>query len=251
MSVEKVVETKASPETLMRKRRLLELFAQRSTSDDELLANAGLYMRSSGVAKLLFLNELYEMIVDVPGIIMEFGVWFGQNVSVFENLRAIYEPFNQNRRIVGFDTFDGYASLTEREQSSPVIAGEGYKLPKGYVEHLRAVIAYHESNNIMSHIQKHEIIVGDVVETAPKFFVDHPGDVVALAYFDLATYKPTKAAMESVLPHTIPGTVFLIDELNFRDYDGASIAFKEVFAGRDYRIKKSRYMTDRAIVILD
>lgn len=250
MPVTKIVETKASAETIARKGRLLELFAQRTMNDDELLANSGLYIRSSGLAKLLFLNELYEMILDVPGIIMEFGVWYGQNISVFENLRAIYEPFNQNRRIVGFDTFDGYASLTEQEKSSPLISGEGYKLPKGYVDHLRAVIAYHERNNILGHIEKHEIIAGDVVETAPKFFQDHPGDVVALAYFDLATYTPTKKALEAVLPHTVPGSVFLMDELNFRDYDGASVAFKEVFASRIYRMKKSRYMTDRSIVIL-
>lgn len=250
MTVEKIVETKASPETVARKARLLELFSQRCMSDDELLANAGLYMRSSGLAKLLFLNELYEMILDVPGIIMEFGVWYGQNISVFENLRAIYEPFNQNRRVVGFDTFTGYASLTEREKASPVIAGEGYRLPDDYVDHLNAVISYHESNNVLGHIKKHQIVPGDVVETSARFFRDHPGDVVALAYFDLATYKPTKAALEAVLPHTVPGSILLMDEFNFREYDGATVAFKEVFAGRSYKIRKSRYMTDRSIVIL-
>jgi hypothetical protein len=53
-----------------------------------------------------------------------------------------------------------------------------------------------------------------------------------------------------VLPHAVPGSVFLMDELNFAEYDGASIAFKEVFAGRKYKIKKSKFMTDRSIVIL-
>jgi hypothetical protein len=246
----KAVESKASPETLRRKSKLLDLFARRTMSDDDLIANAGLYMRSSGLAKILFVNELYELILNVPGIIVELGVWYGQNISLFENLRAIYEPFNQNRRIVGFDTFEGYASLTSREKTSPVIAGNGYKLPSGYADYLREVVAYHESNNIMGHIRKHEIVAGDVVKTVPKFFADHPGDIVALAYFDLATYKPTKAALEALLPHTVPGSVLLMDELNFREYDGASIAFKEVFAGRSYKIRKSRYMTDRSIIIL-
>lgn len=248
---DKPTESKASPETLAGKNRLLELFARRPMSDDELLTHAGLYLRSSHLAKILFVNELYEMIRDLPGIIMEFGVHYGQNLSLFENLRAINEPFNQNRRIVGFDTFTGYASASERERASPVIGGEGYLLPKEYPDYLREVLAYHESNNILSHIKKHEVVVGDVVETVPAYFQEHRGDIVALAYFDLAIEVPTKVCLEAILPHTVPGSVLLMDELNFRDYDGASIAFKEVFAGRHYKIKKSRYMTDRSIVILE
>src|SRR4051812_8600945 len=146
MSDSKPTETKASPQTVARKKILMDLFARRPMNDDELLANAGLYLRSSAIAKLLFLNELYELIVDVPGIIMEFGVWYGQNMSVFENLRAIYEPFNQNRRIVGFDTFTGYASVTDRDRASEVITGDGYRLASEYPDYLRAVVSYHEQN---------------------------------------------------------------------------------------------------------
>ncbi len=247
---DKPTESKASPETLAGKQKLLELFKQRPMNDDELLTHVGLFLRSSHIAKILFINEIYELIRDVPGIIMEFGVHFGQNLSLFENLRAINEPFNQNRRVVGFDTFTGYASASERERESPVIGGEGYLLPSEYPDYLRQVLAYHESNNILSHIQKHEVIVGDVVETVPAYFEKYRGDIVALAYFDLAIETPTRVCLEAVLPHCVPGSVLLMDELNFRDYDGASIAFKEVMAGRNYAIKKSRYMTDRSIVTL-
>ena len=45
--------------------------------------------------------------------ILEFGTRFGHNLVVFENLRAIYEPFNKTREIVGFDTFEGYKNFTE------------------------------------------------------------------------------------------------------------------------------------------
>jgi hypothetical protein len=251
MSDAKQTETKASSHTLALKKTLLYLFSKRPMNDEELLANVGLYMRSSSIAKLLFLNELYEMIRDVPGIIMEFGVWYGQNMAVFENLRAIYEPFNQNRRIVGFDTFSGYASVTERDRASEIITGSGYALAADYPDYLRKIVAYHEQNNVLGHISKHTVVVGDVVQTVPKYFREFPGDIVALAYLDLATYKPTKACLEAVLPNTVPGSVLLMDELNFRNYDGASIAFKEVFVGRRYRVRKSKFMTDRSIVILE
>jgi len=101
-------ETKASEAQIKHREVLYKLFRERPMPDDQLLTNLGLYMRSSALAKILFLNELYELIVNLPGVIVEFGTWWGQNLVVFENLRAIYEPFNQNRRIIGFDTFKGY-----------------------------------------------------------------------------------------------------------------------------------------------
>ena len=37
---------------------------------------------------------------------MEFGVQYGLSLSYFK-LRAIYEPYNYSREIIGFDTFKG------------------------------------------------------------------------------------------------------------------------------------------------
>ena len=42
------------------------------------------------------------------GALIEFGTWRGQNLVLLENLRAIHEPFNKQRTIIGFDTFAGY-----------------------------------------------------------------------------------------------------------------------------------------------
>lgn len=81
--------------------------------DEHLMVSLGLFMRSSALTKILFVHELYSLIKDIPGVIMEFGCWWGQNLILFENLRAIYEPFNQARRIIGFDTFQGYVNFSQ------------------------------------------------------------------------------------------------------------------------------------------
>ena len=90
---------------------------------DQLLVNPALYIRSSVLAKMLYVNELYEQIVRVPGVIMEFGVWWGQNLALFESLRAIYEPYNHTRKAVGFDTFTGYPAIGAEDGGSDVCAG--------------------------------------------------------------------------------------------------------------------------------
>ena len=50
---------------------LLQLFRESPLPTAELLVNLHLYMRSSVMAKLLYLNELYEAILHLPGAIFE------------------------------------------------------------------------------------------------------------------------------------------------------------------------------------
>lgn len=245
------LETKASEAQIKHREQLYRLSREHPMPDDQLLISLGLYIRSSALAKLLFLNELYELILDIPGVIMEFGTWLGQNMVVFENLRAIYEPFNQNRRIIGFDTFKGYPSLSDKDKPSEVIKVDGYPVPKNYRAYLEELLDYHEKNNVLGNIKKHQVIEGDVVQIAPRFFEQNPETVVALAYFDLALYKPTKVCLETIKPHLVRGTVIMLDEFNSHDYPGETIAFKEVFKDAKYSVRRSRFMTDRTFIIMD
>lgn len=71
----------------------------------ELLDNLGLYLTRQELSRINFMQKLYEKIIPVHGVVMELGVRWGQNMALFSVLRGIHEPFNYNRRIIGFDTF--------------------------------------------------------------------------------------------------------------------------------------------------
>lgn len=245
------METKASEQQLAHREVLYQLFRDCPLPDDQLLICLGLFMRSSALTKLLFVNEAYELILDQPGIIVEFGTWWGQNLVLFENLRAIYEPFNQSRRVVGFDTFKGYPEISSKDRPSETIKVGGYKVAENYREFLESLIDYHEKNNVLAAIKKHELVEGDVTKTAPAYFEKNDDVVVALAYFDMALYEPSKAALKAIKPHLLPGSVLMLDEFNNSDYPGETRAFKEVFKDVSYRVKKSRYMTDRTFIIIN
>ena len=62
------------------------------------------------------MQRIYAEIVPVHGVIMEFGVRWGQNLALFSNLRGIHEPFNYNRRIIGFDTFEGFPAISGKDR---------------------------------------------------------------------------------------------------------------------------------------
>ena len=106
------LQSRAAPEQRAARQTLLELFGRCPIPREQLLVNLGLYTRSSVLAKMLYVNELYQQIVRVPGVVMEFGVWWGTNLALFESLRAIYEPYNHTRKVIGFVlTARGYFKL--------------------------------------------------------------------------------------------------------------------------------------------
>jgi len=67
------------------------------------------------------MNDLYRKSMDMHGVIMEFGVRWGQDLALFECFRGMYEPFNHNWKILGFDTFSGFPSVHEKDGSDDII----------------------------------------------------------------------------------------------------------------------------------
>jgi hypothetical protein len=253
------LETKSTDAQIEQRNIIAKLFKNRPMPDEHLLVSLGLFMRSSALVKVLFINELYERILNVPGVIVEFGVWWGQNLILFENLRAIYEPFDQTRRVIGFDTFKGYAGFSDIDRPeledgfssyADVVKEGGYSVTEGYDEYLRKLLAAHEGVNVLGNIKKHSLVKGDVVETVPAYFQKNQDLVVALAYFDLALYKPTKICLQAVLERVVPGSVILLDEFNYPEAPGETVAFREVFKNLDYKIEKSKYIKDKSIVTI-
>lgn len=216
-----------------------------------MLVNLGLYMRSSVVAKFLYLDELYRLIVGTPGVIFEFGVWWGQNLALLESLRAVYEPYNHTRTIVGFDTFTGYPSITPTDGTSPYAKPGAYATGELYEDYLTQLLDYHEQENVLSHLKKYRIVKGDVAQTAPAYLKEHPETIVALAYFDLQLYEPTKAVLESIKPYLTRGSVIALDELNSRDFPGETVALREVWDLDSVRIQRSRYLPDRSYIVIE
>ena len=218
-------------------------------NDEELLVNLGFYMRSGALARLLFLDEIYRKIVGIPGHIFEFGVWWGQTVTTFENLRAIHEPYNHQRHIVAFDTFTGYPEVGDSDRRSDIISEGVYSVSENYEAYLQELLDYHEKENVMSHIKKHEIVKGDARQSAARWFAANPHAMVAMAFFDMALYEPTKACLEQIKPRLMPGSVVAFDQFNHKDYPGETRAALEVLGTEGYAIVNSSVLPDRVLFV--
>lgn len=245
------LQVRASENTQLSRQKLLDLYKNTPIPIEEIIVNLGLYIRSSVLAKFLYVNELYQKIIKIPGIITEFGVWWGQNLVLFENLRAIYEPYDYTRKIVGFDTFKGYSSISEKDGSHDLATEGSYAVTENYIDYLEELLKYHEDENTMSHIKKYELVKGDATKTIDKYLEDHPETIISLAYFDMGFYKPTKKCLEAILPHTTRGSIIAMDELNSFEFPGETIALKEVIGLNKYKINRSDYLPDRSYIIID
>lgn len=250
MTEAKLEASTAHGETFTFREQLSELFANSPLDQNDKMFNLGLYMRSSLLVKILVLDDLYRRFKSIPGVLIEFGTWWGQNLVLLENLRAIHEPFNKQRTIIGFDTFKGYGGDDAMAKES-VERHAGYKTGSDYQAVLARLLETHEGNNAFGHIRgNHKLIAGDVVETAPRYFQDFPETLVAFAFFDMGPYEPTLAALNAIKPHLLPGSVLLFDELTWAGAPGEAIAFKQVFSDVKYRIERCELYPSKAIVTL-
>lgn len=213
------------------------LFKDSPIPENELLSNLGLYLNRQTLSRILFMHELYKKIINVHGVIIEFGVRWGQNLTLFESFRGIYEPYNYNRKIIGFDTFSGFPELDQKDGNK--LSTGGYGVTQHYEEYLDKVLCYHELESPNSHKKKYELVKGDATKTIDDYLQQHPETIIALAYFDFDIYLPTKKCLEAIKDRLTKGSVLAFDELNCAEFPGETLAFKEVFDMNKCAIKRT------------
>jgi hypothetical protein len=218
---------------------LAQLLRSSPIPDAEITANLGLYIERMHLSRILLMHELYKRILRVPGIIVEFGVRWGQNLALFNAFRGMYEPYNYTRRIVGFDTFSGFPSVAPQDQSAATRVDVGnYSVSDSWQQTLEMLLSRHEALSPLPHIKKTELVVGDATKTFPGYLQQHPEAIVALAYFDFDIYQPTKECLEALLPRLPVGALVVFDELNCPEFPGETVAVQEVLGVRKLRLER-------------
>ena len=181
-----------SKEQAQNRNELITLFNKNPLPDDELMRNLGLFLNPADLKKFLFINDLYSRAMGIHGVVMEFGVRWGQNINLFQSLRSIYEPFNYSRKIIGFDTWEGFPSVNEKDGGENFAHKGAYTVTKGYKEFLEKLLRSLEKESPLGHLQKFELRQGDATEQLEIYLKEHPETIISLAYFDFDIYEPTK-----------------------------------------------------------
>ncbi len=218
--------------------RLTEFLKSSPIPDDEILANLGIYLTSKNLSRLLFFYEIYKKILHTHGVIMEFGVRWGQTLSVMSALRGIFEPFNRHRKIIGFDTFEGFRGISEKDGDRCKCADGSFSVSPDYENHLDTILCLQEELNPISHLKKYELVRGEATKTVPEYFENHPETLVSMAVFDFDIYEPTRVALEAVMPRLFKGSVLVFDELCDDIFPGETLALMETLGINGLRIQR-------------
>lgn len=223
------------------RQQLLGMFRSTPIPEDQMLENLELYMRPQRISEILSLQHLYRQIIDVHGIVMEFGVRWGRHLSVLSALRAINEPYNFYRKIVGFDTFAGFQNTSVEDGDSPRIHVGAMSVSENYEDYLERILILHEAEAPLSHIKRSQLCKGDAPVELAKYLRDHPETIVALAYFDMDLYGPTKECLTLVMPYLTKGSVLAFDELMHPEFPGETLALREVIDITEHKIERLQH----------
>jgi hypothetical protein len=226
----------ATPEEVARRQGMADYIKHNPLPQDELGMNLGLFLSRMQLSRILLIQNLYKLIVPVHGIIMEFGVRWGQNLALFSNLRGMYEPYNYNRKIVGFDTFTGFPSVDKKD--GKCISKGNYSVTQDYADYLEKILCIHEADSPISHKKKFELVIGDATETIHDYLKRQPETIISLAYFDFDIYQPTKVCLEAIIPRLTKGSILAFDELNCPEFPGETLALIETLGLSKYGLRR-------------
>lgn len=198
------------------------------------------YITRQSIARYLALYEIFKMILPIQGDIIEGGVNWGGGLMWFAQMSAALEPFNLQRRIIGFDTFSGFPELHSNDLEHAEAGKEhregGYQANS--FDDLTECVQLYDQNRPIGHVPKVRLIRGDACQTMPQYLVENPHTIVSLLHLDFDIYSPTQVAIETFLHRMPKGAIILFDELNCPKWPGETQAVIESLDIRETRIQR-------------
>jgi hypothetical protein len=202
------------------------------------------------LSRILYWDFLYQKIVDKAGIIIECGVHYGASLAILSNLRGIYEPYNFSRKIIGFDTFEGFKGADQAKDGTLSKDGD-YSVVQGWENDLSQILDFHVDNSPLPHVQKSVIIKGDASIEVPRFLDDNPHQIISLMIFDMDIYKPTKDVLKSIIPRLMKGSIMVFDEFNCDAFPGETEAVLDVLKIKELTFKRHPHQPHCAYVVYE
>lgn len=209
-------------------------------SKQEICRNFQIYVRRVALKRFLAHYELFRMVVDLPGDIVELGVYRGASLMSWANFLEIRNMGDRQKQVFGFENFSGFTEVGEKDGGTndcveKVVGGfDG----GAFESMLGDAISIFDSDRFIPYKPRVKLVKGDIEKTVPSFVQENPGLRISLLHFDCDMYKPTKIGLEHFWPLVVPGGVVLFDEYGIRPWEGESRAVDEFFSSQKVKIRR-------------
>lgn len=206
----------------------------------DVLESFPVYIRRVNLTRFLAHYELYRKIQDLPGNIVECGVYRGVSLFTWAKFLEIFHAGDRTRRVFGFDNFKGFESLSEHDGPNYAHCDkvEGGWNAAPFYDELKEHVEIFHADSYLPRAKRIVLVEGDLAASAKKFVEEHPGMRISLLHLDVDLYGPTKAALEAFYPRVVKGGVVVFDEYGLTEWAGESRAVEEYFGKDVPRIQK-------------
>lgn len=215
-------------------------FETHNISRNEICRNFPIYARRIFLKRFLAHYEFFRAVVDLPGDIVELGVYRGTSLMTWANFLEIRNMGDRQKQVFGFDNFSGFTGLTEKDGriSEQVMKAEGGFDSGVFEEILEDAISIFDRDRFIPYKPRVKLIKGNIEDTVPVFIEENPGLRICLIHFDCDMYLPTMVGLKHFWPLVVPGGIVLFDEYGIRPWEGESNAVDEFFAGKGVEIRR-------------
>ena len=218
-----------------------EIFESNPSPLETKLDNFPKYARRQTITRFLALYEIFKLALNVKGSIVECGVNSGFGLMSWAKFSAILEPVNLTRRIYGFDTFDGFPSVSEKDISTKSTDVKKGGLCENSFDELNSLIKIYDSTRFIGHVEKVSLIRGDATITIPNFIENNKHLLISLLFLDFDLYEPTKVALDNFLPRMPKGAIIAFDELDNPLWPGETLAMLEKHKINQFNLKRFEF----------
>jgi hypothetical protein len=179
---------------------------------------------SAHARRLIYFYDLLCKVANVEGDIVECGVGWGRSLFAFALLS---ELFDRERKIYGFDSFQGFPEPTREDEA------QRHNIKKGrYSTTKEGVIRY-----LVNSGMNRTFIDGKIILIEGYFsqtLREYSGRAIALLHLDCDLYQSYKESLHSLYPKMARGGVIAFDDYHEKDkFPGAKKAIDEFFTGRE------------------
>ncbi len=219
-------------------REIEALIASKSVSVRDVLKNYPAFIRRRELPRLLAHWELFKLIKDLPGSVVELGVYFGAGMFSFAKMLETFCPGDRSRKVYGFDTFDGYSGFTNDDGSAQHWVKDSIGEKKSNFEVITKLCELNNLDNFIAGVERSVIIRGDVTQTVPTFASQPNGLRISLLYFDTNLFEPTLVGLKHLYPLVVPGGVVAFNAYGIPPWEGEARAFEQYFGEKGQPVLK-------------
>lgn len=193
------------------------------------------------ISKLLAHYELYKMVENLPGAIVECGVFKGTSLTRFATYRDLFSN-SLGKKIVGFDIYGKFPETSFEQDKTPrqrFIDSAGEESIS--VEQLEEVLRHKEIGKNV------ELVKGNILQTVPDYVRDHPEFKISLLNLDTDIYEPASVILEYLFPRIVRGGVLILDDYGV--FPGETQAVDEYFQDKDVTINKFSFCSTPCYIV--